>query len=671
MESDEDLARRLQRQFDEEAQLMEERERQDAAVAQSMAATSHNLSDSDDDLTQPDKEEEEDRRDVRPRTLVLTPHKEDKKERGGRAKQEDEVKEHALSEEEEEEEQVKYYSPKKTAICKNSQESPESSLQAPSRSTQPSPQTANSRITNRPLCKFGSSCYRKNPWHLEEFYHPHLEHKGGGGGRNEKDKGTKGEEKKEGKKREGERTEERPAKAPKNTHDQALRPQLPFPSRHAGSAPFHLFLNKCYSVEATRDDPLTLVFPDLLHPALGTIVESAQLTFMADLEFLMTNYKAAKVGDRPLLLAYGEMEGDQADYPALKCVKVRIPFQYGTHHTKAMLFLYETGMRVVIHTANLVPNDWYEKTQGYWVSPLFPKLENGRSGILDGDSPTRFKRDLVEYLQAYKCAELTRWANLIKGHDFTDCRAVLVGSVPGYHMGAQKDAWGHTKVRRTLAQHSAPSPHQRGQRPTTIIQCSSIGSLGKDSRSWLSAELGLSLSGAKTTTITTSTPKMSVVYPSQEDVQGSSEGWMGGSCLPYNSATHEKQPWLADLLHSWRSEARKRTRAMPHIKTYTQVTCDLQDAHYLLLTSANLSKAAWGCLQKQGTQLFIRSYELGVLLLPKFVTEGSAFSLGPSGTPGQLTLPYDLPLTPYRPGASPWFMNTKKKEKDVFGRTYP
>lgn len=29
----------------------------------------------------------------------------------------------------------------------------------------------------RPLCKFGADCYRKNPWHLEEFYHPHLEDK--------------------------------------------------------------------------------------------------------------------------------------------------------------------------------------------------------------------------------------------------------------------------------------------------------------------------------------------------------------------------------------------------------------------------------------------------------------------------------------------------------------
>lgn len=33
----------------------------------------------------------------------------------------------------------------------------------------------------RPVCKFGADCYRKNPWHLEEFYHPHLEDKDGAG----------------------------------------------------------------------------------------------------------------------------------------------------------------------------------------------------------------------------------------------------------------------------------------------------------------------------------------------------------------------------------------------------------------------------------------------------------------------------------------------------------
>lgn len=38
--------------------------------------------------------------------------------------------------------------------------------------------------------------------------------------------------------------------------------------------------------------------------------------------------------------------------------------------------------------------------------------------------------------------------------------------------------------------------------------------------------------------------------------------------------------------------------------------------HNIVFCSANLSKAAWGALEKKGTQLKIRSYEIGVLYLP-------------------------------------------------------
>lgn len=76
---------------------------------------------------------------------------------------------------------------------------------------------------------------------------------------------------------------------------------------------------------------------------------------------------------------------------------------------------------------------------------------------------------------------------------------------------------------------------------------------------------------------------------------------------------------------------------MPHIKTYTRLLRSTAseplstsgcEAQYLLLTSANLSKAAWGQAQKQGAQLFIRSYEAGVLLLPKFVVRKGLLAIG-------------------------------------------
>ncbi len=44
--------------------------------------------------------------------------------------------------------------------------------------------------------------------------------------------------------------------------------------------------------------------------------------------------------------------------------------------------------------------------------------------------------------------------------------------------------------------------------------------------------------------------------------------------------------------------------------------CIKGEKGWFLLTSENLSRAAWGSLQKNETQLFIRSYELGVLFIP-------------------------------------------------------
>lgn len=40
--------------------------------------------------------------------------------------------------------------------------------------------------------------------------------------------------------------------------------------------------------------------------------------------------------------------------------------------------------------------------------------------------------------------------------------------------------------------------------------------------------------------------------------------------------------------------------------------------------SSNLSKAAWGALEKKGSQLMIRSYEIGVLFIPKYLVKTMA-----------------------------------------------
>lgn len=56
-----------------------------------------------------------------------------------------------------------------------------------------------------------------------------------------------------------------------------------------------------------------------------------------------------------------------------------------------------------------------------WMSPLFPRLPEGSSES-SGESPTFFKRDLLEYLASYRAPELDEWIQRIKEHDLSETR---------------------------------------------------------------------------------------------------------------------------------------------------------------------------------------------------------------------------------------------------------
>jgi tyrosyl-DNA phosphodiesterase 1 len=106
------------------------------------------------------------------------------------------------------------------------------------------------------------------------------------------------------------------------------------------------------------------------------------------------------------------------------------------------------------------------------------------------------------------------------------------------------------------------------------------------------------------------------MYPCKKDVERSISG---GGCLPYGYQTHRNQLWISEFVHKWRADGRKRNLAMPHIKTYCRVSPDWKKAAWFLLTSANMSKAAWGRSTHQGSGQNIMSYEGGVLFLPQLM----------------------------------------------------
>ena len=61
-----------------------------------------------------------------------------------------------------------------------------------------------------------------------------------------------------------------------------------------------------------------------------------------------------------------------------------------------MLLVYPLGVRVIVHTANLIYVDWNNKSQALWMQDFPWKEQMGTS------KGSAFENDLIDYLSALK-----------------------------------------------------------------------------------------------------------------------------------------------------------------------------------------------------------------------------------------------------------------------------
>nr|XP_020516530.2 tyrosyl-DNA phosphodiesterase 1-like [Labrus bergylta] len=429
----------------------------------------------------------------------------------------------------------------------------------------------------------------------------------------------------------------------------------------SASDPYRFYLNKVTGLDR-RFNTGALHIRDILSPLFGTLKESVQFNYCFDIAWMLKQFPP-EFRERPVLIVHGDKREAKArlvqqaqPFPHVRFCQAKLDIAFGTHHTKMMLLWYEEGFRVVIMTSNLIRADWYQKTQGMWISPLFPRLPEGSSESA-GESPTFFKRDLLEYLASYRAPELEEWIQLIKEHDLSETRVYLVGSTPGRYVGSDMERWGHLRLRKLLYDHAHPVANEESW--PVIGQFSSIGSMGLDKTKWLAGEFQRTMTTLGKSSLRPDTP-VHLLYPSVEDVRNSLEGYPAGGSLPYSIQTAQKQLWLHSYFHRWKADTTGRSHAMPHIKTYMRASPDFSQLAWFLVTSSNLSKAAWGALEKNNTQVMVRSYELGVLYVPSafdmktFPVHKNPFPVSScSGFP----VPFDLPPSGYSPKDQPWIWN--------------
>ncbi|CAG9772390.1 unnamed protein product [Ceutorhynchus assimilis] len=432
------------------------------------------------------------------------------------------------------------------------------------------------------------------------------------------------------------------------------------------NAPYNLFFTTIPKSQSTFKEVNSVSFTDLLCPSLGPLKCSLQINFMIDIDWLLKQYKARDLHQKPLTILYGDDWPDMIEFmnrfcPNIKHHFVKMKDPFGCHHSKVGIYVYEDeSIRLVVSTANLYYEDWNNYNQGLWLSPRLPKLPQG-SNAKDGESITGFKSDLIAYLETYKLSILKEWLDYVKNADFSQVRVALVYSAPGKYYPKKNGNHLH-RVGDLLSKYcSLPAkttPQSEGPLSWGILaQASSIGSMGKTPADWLRGSLLRSLASHKQSSPSSnSAATLNIVYPSVDNVAHGYFGLQSGGCLPYSKATNEKQRWLQDYMHQWKADEKHRTRAMPHIKSYCRISPNLNKLAYFLLTSANLSKSAWGNpIQKDGGSS-IRSYEMGVMFLPNFFDEEYFKINNSTDNKNSHLFPfmYDLPLTPYKKDDYPW-----------------
>ncbi|KAJ9136304.1 hypothetical protein P3X46_033396 [Hevea brasiliensis] len=367
----------------------------------------------------------------------------------------------------------------------------------------------------------------------------------------------------------------------------------------------------------------------------GDILVAILSNYMVDVDWLMSACPTlAKI--RHVLVIHGEGDGTvehmKRSKPASWILhKPPLPISFGTHHSKAMLLVYPRGLRIIIHTANLIYVDWNNKSQGLWMQDFPWKDKQNQS------KGCGFENDLVDYLNALKWPEFTVKLpalgnftinpTFFKKFDYSNAAVRLIASVPGYHTGANLKRWGHMKLRSVLQECTFGKEFKNSP---LAYQFSSLGSLDQKWMTELATSMSSGFSDDKTP-LGLGEPQ--IIWPTVEDVRCSLEGYAAGNAIPSPLKNVEKE-FLRKYWSKWKANHTGRCRAMPHIKTFTRYNG--QKLAWFLLTSANLSKAAWGALQKNNSQLMIRSYELGVLFLPSHCKRhGLRFSCTDNGVPSE------------------------------------
>ncbi|KAK5660494.1 hypothetical protein OQA88_13042 [Cercophora sp. LCS_1] len=462
-------------------------------------------------------------------------------------------------------------------------------------------------------------------------------------------------------------------------------------------SPFQLTRIRDLPSELNRD---TVTLTDILGDPL--IKECWEFNYLHDIDFLMAAFDEDVRSLVKVHVVHGfwkrdderkvDLETQASQYPNVSLHAAYLPEMFGTHHSKMMILLrHDDTAQIIIHTANLITQDWTNMTQAVWSSPMLPLLtssEKAPEEMPPAGTGGKFKIDFLNYLRAYEKQRRGTCGSIIQEltkYDFSAIRGSLIASVPGRFPVDAPTKFGWAAMEEALK--AVPV----GPEGEIVVQISSIATLGPTDN-WLKAFFR-TLSGGQNRS---SPPSFKVVFPTADEIRKSLDGYISGFSIhtKIQSAQQKKQLlYLKPYFCHWANDSASsaelgndtvrdagRNRAAPHIKTYMRYGDKTID--WALVTSANLSKQAWGDARNGAGEVRISSYEIGVLVWPELFAQDAIMSptfqvdsLPPASEPPNdtkptvaLRMPYSLPLQPYGKDEIPWVATASHTEPDWKGQ---
>lgn len=322
----------------------------------------------------------------------------------------------------------------------------------------------------------------------------------------------------------------------------------------------------------------------------------------------------------------------------------------GSCHSKVLLLVYPTFMRIVITSCNMMDADT-ELGDNHWYIHDIPKRSS-----FSTESPAGFEADLLAHMAALGTPEA--FLESISGvYDYSTVKVHLITSVPGMCSGARAEQHGLLRLRQSIRKMDLNLPEKLSLGELQIEVCTA--SVGNLSAKWLNGFYACALGRDTLETYDEirRVPNIKIFYPTMRDVRNADEAArdaasnIGCHMRPWEKAPQE----VKRIFHHYQSKDRGTLFHQKLILAYN-ARDSTQLPYYLYIGSANLSQSAWGALEhdKKGNESTsdkklakLANFECGVLvpghLIKDLLEEGTEKWQEGIVPHVQDAMPYDLP----------------------------